>query len=93
MNGECAEVGNASRPVNQFLAILGFAHVDFVELLVNFFDHVLVDVRKNAERCDCLGGIRHVHLIIWHGAIVFEGGSGVVVLVDIDGGLGVLCGV
>ena len=81
MNDECAKVGNASRPVIQCLAILGFAHVDFVELLVNFFDHVLVDVRENADRCERLGGIRHVHLMIWHGAIDFEGGSGVGVLV------------
>ena len=66
-------------------ATLGFANVDLDELPVNFFDHVLVDVRKDADRCELLGGIRNVILMIWHGAIDFEGGSGVVDLVEIDG--------
>ena len=59
----------------------------------NFFDHVLVDVRKDADRCERLGGIRNVILMIWHNAIDFEGGNGVVDLVEIDSGLRVLCGV
>ena len=74
-------------------ATLGFANVDLDELPVNFFDHVLVDVRKDADRCERLGGIQNVILMIWHGAIDFEGGNGVVDLVEIDGGLQVLCGV
>ena len=86
VNGECPE--HLVMPAGQLFmqsATLGFANVDLDELPVNFFDHVLVDVRKDADRCERLGGIRNVILMIWHDAIDFEGGSGVIDLVEING--------